>query len=74
MAKTTGGSNKSDGAAASQRSRELSLFSRAVSLFNAGKFGEAKPLFDELSSTPDATIADAARSRARICEQRTRES
>jgi hypothetical protein len=74
MKKTTGGGNKSDGAGNDQRSRDLSAFSRAVSLFNAGKFDEAKQLFDQLAGTADASMADAARSRALICERRSRPS
>ena len=54
----------------SQRLRDLELFSRAVGLFNAGKFGEAKSLFDQLSGIRDASVADAARSRARMCDRR----
>jgi hypothetical protein len=74
MPKTPGGSSKSDSADSSRRSRDLSVFSRAVTLFNAGKIDQAKQLFDELTGTPDASIADAARSRSRICERRSRES
>jgi hypothetical protein len=65
MKKTPGGANKSDSADANQRSR---------SLFNAGKFGEAKQLFDQLAGIPDASLAYAARSRALICERRSRPS
>jgi hypothetical protein len=71
MKKTTGG-NKSDSAEGSQRARDLSVFTRAVGLFNAGKFGEAKQLFDQLAAVPDASLAHAARSRALICERRSR--
>jgi hypothetical protein len=73
MKKTTGG-NKSESADGSQRTRDLSVFTRAVSLFNAGKFGEAKQLFDQLAAVPDASLAHAARSRALICERRSRPS
>jgi hypothetical protein len=66
--------SKSDGAAANQRSQDLTVFSRAVTLFNAGKFGEAKQLFDQLSGIRDASLAHAARSRALICERRSRPS
>jgi hypothetical protein len=72
MKKSTSGGPKSDGADANQRSRDLTVFSRAVSLFNAGKFGEAKQLFDQLGAVPDASLAHAARSRALICERRSR--
>ncbi len=71
MKKTTGG-NKSETADGNQRARDLSAFTRAVSLFNAGKFGEAKQLFDQLVGVPDASLAHAARSRALICERRSR--
>jgi hypothetical protein len=74
MKKTPGGGNKSNGPDANQRSRDLIVFSRAVSLFNAGKFGEAKQLFDQLAGVPDASLAYAARSRALICERRSRPS
>jgi len=74
MKKTPGGSNKSDSVDGNQRSRDLNVFSRAVSLFNAGKFGEAKQLFDQLARVPDASLAYAARSRALICERRSRPS
>ena len=66
--------SKSDGVASNQRSQDLTIFSRAVTLFNAGKFGEAKQLFDQLSSIRDASLAHAARSRALICERRSRPS
>jgi hypothetical protein len=72
MRKTPGG-GKADGADGNQRSRDLGVFSRAVSLFNAGKFDEAKQLFDQLVGTPDASLAHAARSRALICERRSRQ-
>jgi len=75
MKKTPGGgNNKSDGADGNQRSRDLSVFSKAVSLFNAGKFAEAKQLFDQLARVPDTSLAHVARSRALICERRTRPS
>ncbi|HEV8037481.1 MAG TPA: hypothetical protein VGP62_01365 [Bryobacteraceae bacterium] len=75
MKKTPGGgNNKSDGADGNQRSRDLSVFSKAVSLFNAGKFAEAKQLFDQLARVPDTSLAHAARSRALICERRSRPS
>jgi hypothetical protein len=74
MRKTSSGGNKSDGADGGRRTKDLTIFSRAVDLFNSGKFDQAKQLFEELASTPDASIADAARSRARICEQRSREA
>lgn len=74
MKKTPTGGAKSEGADGSQRSRDLTVFSRAVSLFNAGKFGEAKQLFDQLAGIPDASLAHAARSRALICERRNRPS
>jgi hypothetical protein len=70
MKKPPAGGNKSDGPFGSQRSRDLDVFSRAVSLFNAGKFDEAKQLFDQLAKIPDASLADSARSRARMCERR----
>jgi len=66
---------KADGVAApSQRNTDLTTFSRAVTLFNAGKFGEAKQLFDQLSGIRDASLADAARSRSRMCDRRSRPS
>jgi hypothetical protein len=65
---------KSDGAASNQCSQDLTVFSRAVTLFNAGKFEEAKQLFDQLSGIRDASLAHAARSRALICERRSRPS
>jgi len=74
MKKTAGGSNKSDGADGGQRSRDLGVFSKAVGLFNAGKFDEAKQLFDQLTGIADASLAHAARSRALICERRSRPS
>ena len=74
MKKRPVGESKSDGAGLSQRSNDLSIFSRAVTLFNAGKFGEAKQLFDQLSGIRDASLAHAARSRALICERRSRPS
>ncbi len=74
MKKTPSSGNKSDSADVNQRSRDLNVFSRAVSLFNAGKFGEAKQLFDQLAGVPDASLAHAARSRALICERRSRPS
>jgi hypothetical protein len=74
MKKTPGRGNKSDGADGNQRSRDLGVFSRAVGLFNAGKFGEAKLLFDQLTGISDASLAHAARSRALICERRSRPS
>jgi hypothetical protein len=74
MRKPTGGGNKTDGPDSNQRSKDLSVFSRAVGLFNAGNFEEAKQLFDQLAGIPDASLADAARSRARICERRSRAS
>ena len=73
MKKTTGG-NKAEGAGSDQRSRDLNAFSRAVSLFNAAKFDEAKQLFDQIAGTADRSIADAARSRALICERRSQSS
>jgi hypothetical protein len=73
MKKTTGG-HKSDGGDGAQRSRDLGVFSRAVTLFNSGKFAEAKQLFDQLAGVPDASLAHAARSRALICERRNRPS
>ena len=72
--KTSGGNNKSDVAGNDQRSRDLNAFTRAVSLFNAGKFDEAKELFDQVAGTADRSMADAARSRALICERRSRPS
>jgi hypothetical protein len=71
MKKTIGG-NKSDNPDGNQRARDLNAFTRAVSLFNAGKFGEAKQLFDQLAAVPDTSLAHAARSRALICERRSR--
>lgn len=56
------------------RNTDLTTFSRAVTLFNAGKFGEAKQLFDQLSGIRDTSLAHAARSRALMCERRTRPS
>ena len=73
MKKTTGG-HKSESADGNQRARDLGAFTRAVSLFNAGKFAEAKQLFDQLAAVPDASLAHAARSRALICERRSRPS
>jgi hypothetical protein len=73
MKKTTGG-NKSESAGGNQRARDLGVFTRAVGLFNAGKFAEAKQLFDQLAAIPDASLAHAARSRALICERRSRTS
>ena len=70
MKKPQAGGDKSAGAAEGQRSRDLDVFSRAVGLFNAGKFDEAKQLFDQLTKIPDASLADSARSRARMCERR----
>jgi hypothetical protein len=71
MPKNSGrGTEKLDGAAKDQRSRDLEMFSRAVSLFNAGKFDEAKNLFLKLAANADASLGDAARSRALICERR----
>jgi len=71
MKKTTSG-GKSDGPAPNQRAHDLSIFSRAVTLFNAGKFVEAKQLFDQLAGIRDASLAHAARSRALICERRSK--
>jgi len=71
MKKTTGG-NKSESVDGNQRARDLSAFTRAVGLFNAGKFAEAKQLFDQLAAVPDTSLAHAARSRALICERRSR--
>jgi hypothetical protein len=73
MKKTTGG-NKSETVDGNQRARDLTAFTRAVGLFNAGKFGEAKQLFDQLATVPDTSLAYAARSRALICERRSRPS
>ena len=71
MKKTPASDKKLDGAAhAAQRTRDLGIFTRAVGLFNAGKFDEAKELFDQLTNIPDASLADAARLRARMCERR----
>lgn len=61
---------KTDGPDGNPRARDLVVFTRAIGLFNAGKFGQAKELFDQLARTPDASIAHAARSRALICERR----
>jgi len=72
MKKQPVGGNKSEGATPNPRSHDLGIFSRAVTLFNAGKFGEAKQLFDQLSGIRDASLAHAARSRALICERRSR--
>jgi hypothetical protein len=74
MKKRPVGGSKSDSEASNQRSQDLTVFSRAVTLFNAGKFGEAKQLFDQLSGIRDASLAHAARSRALICERRSRPS
>jgi hypothetical protein len=73
MKKTTGG-NKSETVDGNQRARDLSVFTRAVGLFNAGKFAEAKQLFEQLAAVPDTSLAHAARSRALICERRSRPS
>jgi len=72
MPKSTGRNNKADHAPNDQRSRDLSVFSRAVGLFNSGKFDEAKGLFEQLTGNRDASLADAARSRVLICERRAR--
>jgi len=74
MKKRTVADSKSDIRVSNQRSQDLTVFSRAVTLFNAGKFGEAKQLFDQLSGIRDASLAHAARSRALICERRSRPS
>ena len=74
MKKTPSVAGKSDSAAGNRRSRDLNTFSRAVTLFNAGKFGEAKQLFDQLVGVPDTSLAHASRSRALICERRSRPS
>jgi len=72
MKKRTVGESKPDDPVSNQRSQDLTVFSRAVTLFNAGKFGEAKQLFDQLSGIRDASLAHAARSRALICDRRSR--
>lgn len=73
MRKTREGGNKADGAGRTDpRSRELDAFGRAVSFFNAGKFEQAKPLFDQLAGSADRSVADAARSRSLMCERRMR--
>jgi hypothetical protein len=72
VSKKTAAVTKTDGPDGNPRARDLGVFTRAVSLFNAGKFGEAKQLFDQLARTPDASIAHAARSRSLICERRGR--
>lgn len=46
------------------------LFEEAVSLFQAGKFLEAKQGFDRAALGPLVEMAHAARQRARICEAR----
>jgi len=73
MPKSTGrGGHKADAAPNDQRSRDLSVFSRAVNLFNSGKFEEAKELFQQLAGNSGGSLADAARSRALICDRRIR--
>jgi tetratricopeptide (TPR) repeat protein len=46
------------------------LFARASVLFQAGKFAEAKGLFEAASTGPSREMAHAARQRVRMCEQR----
>ncbi len=71
MKKPPASGKKMDGEApGAQRTRDLGTFTRAVVLFNAGKFDQAKELFDQLTKIPDASLADAARLRARMCERR----
>jgi len=73
MPKSTGrGNHKADGAGSDPHSRDLIVFSRAVGLFNAQKFEEAKELFQQLAGNSGGSLADAARSRALICERRIR--
>jgi hypothetical protein len=73
MPKPTGrGNHKADRAANNQRSRDLDVFSRAVHLFNAQKFEEAKELFQQVAGNSGGSLADAARSRVLICERRMR--
>jgi len=73
MPKPTGrGNHKADAAPNDQRSQNLNVFSRAVNLFNAQKFEEAKQLFEQLAENSGGSLADAARSRALICERRIR--
>lgn len=75
MPKSIGRANhKADAAPNDQRARDLSVFSRAVNLFNSGKFEEAKGLFQQLAGNSDGSLADAARSRVLICERRIRAS
>jgi len=70
MKKPPASGKKVDEAPGAQRTHDLGVFTRAIGLFNAGKFDEAKELFDQLAHIPDASLADAARSRVRMCERR----
>jgi tetratricopeptide (TPR) repeat protein len=45
-------------------------FDKAIGLFNARKFADAKTLFERAASGPNLEIAHAARLHVRMCDQR----
>ena len=53
-----------------QRGTEIQEYTKAIALFNAGKFQQAEPLFRQLSDATTIEIAHAARMRLLMCQQR----
>ena len=49
---------------------DLRLFERAIALFNAGRFAEAKQIFEQLTKSSDRGLAHVALLRKRMCDQR----
>lgn len=49
---------------------ELIVFTRAIALFNAGRFAAAKEAFGKLTEARNRDLAHSAKLRIRMCEQR----
>jgi hypothetical protein len=49
---------------------ELSIYERAIALFNAGQFQAAKEAFTELAVARNRDLAHSAELRIRMCEKR----